>query len=307
MRIAVLDDYQDAVRRLECFSLLDGHEVRVLTRPAESGELADVEAVVLIRERTRVDEAFLAAAPALRVISQTGRIGAHVDVAACEARGISLREGIGSPLATAELTWALVLAGARRLTQYVERLRAGEWQRNGLEGSAQALGFVLAGRTFGVLGLGRIGGLVAGYARAFGMDVLVWGRERSLAAAREAGYATAGSQRELFERADVVSLHARLAAGTHGLVTRADLHAMQPSALLVNTARAELVEPGALHAALLEGRPGAAAVDVFVDEPATADPLMGLPNVVATPHIGFVERDSYELYFAAAFANAVSA
>ncbi|HSC90258.1 MAG TPA: D-2-hydroxyacid dehydrogenase family protein [Gaiellaceae bacterium] len=303
MRIAVLDDYQDAVRGLSCFRLLDGHEVAVLVRAADPEELADVEALVPIRERTRIDEALLARLPRLRLVSQTGRVGPHLDLGACTARGVAVAEGVGAPVATAELTWALVLAGARRLTQYAAALHAGEWQRNGLEDVDGGLGFALEGRTLGILGLGRIGSRVAAFGRAFGMDVLVWGRERSRAAAAEAGFATAASAEDVLARADVASLHLRLSEETRGIVSLAALRTMKPTALLVNTARAALVEPGALAAALEQGRPGAAAVDVFDAEPAVDDTLLQLPNVVATPHVGFVERDAYERMFEAAFRN----
>ncbi|MGE5689870.1 MAG: D-2-hydroxyacid dehydrogenase family protein [Pseudomonadota bacterium] len=306
MRVAVLDDYQDVVRRLDAFGLLDGHDVTVFTTAVGPERLAGVEALVLIRERTRVDEVFLDRVPSLRLIAQTGRLGPHVDAEAARARGIVVVDGGGSPVAPAELTWALVLAATRRLPQYVERLRAGEWQRNGLEGGPGALGHVLAGRTLGVVGLGRIGALVAGYGRAFGMDVRVWGREGSLARAAAAGYGAATSQRDLFARADVLSAHLPLRPETRGTITLDDLRAMRPSSLFVNTSRAALVEPGALATALAEGRPGFAAVDVFDEEPATADPLVRLPNVVAAPHIGFVERDSYESYLGAAFAHVVA-
>ena len=301
MRVAVLDDFQDVVRGLDACSLLEEHDVTVFTRPVEPEELEGIEALVLIRERTRVDEAFLDRVPSLRLIAQTGRLGPHVDAAAAEARGIAVAEGGSEPVGPAELTWALILAGVRRLTQYAERLRAGEWQRNGLEGTPGALGHVLRGRTLGVLGLGRIGSLVAGYGRAFGMDVLVWGRERSLSAAAERGYAVAASQADLFGRADVVTLHVPLREDTRGLVRLDDLRRMAPSSLFVNISRARLLEPGALATALAEGRPGFAAVDVFDEEPATHDPLLRLPNVVATPHVGFVEWDTYEAYLGGAF------
>ena len=305
-RIVIPDDYQDVVRSLDAFVLLDGHDVVVLTGPPRDEDLAEVEALVLIRERTRVDAAILDRAPLLRVISQTGRSTPHVDHDACAARGIAVLTGGSAPVAPAELTWALVLAAARRLPRYAERLQAGEWQRNGLEGTEGALGHVLHGRTLGVLGLGRIGSLVAGYGVAFGMDVLVWGREASRAAAAQAGYAVASSQRALFQRADVVTVHVPLTPETRSLVTRDDLAAMPGGSLFVNTARAALVEPGALAAALAEGRPAFAAVDVFDEEPAVGDELLQLPSVVATPHLGYVERDTYEEYFAEAFRNLVA-
>jgi D-3-phosphoglycerate dehydrogenase len=301
MRILVPDDYQDVVRSLDVFALLDGHDVAVLTGPPTDDDLAEVEALVLIRERTPVDAAVLDRAPRLRVVSQTGRSTPHVDREACAARGVEVLVGGSAPVAPAELTWALALAAVRRLPQYAERLRAGEWQRNGLEGTRGALGHVLRGRTLGVLGLGRIGALVAGYGAAFGMDVLVWGRDASRAAAAVAGRAFASSQRDLFERADVVSLHVTLTAETRGLVTADDLAAMRPGSVLVNTARAGLVAEGALVAALAAGRPAFAAVDVFDEEPAVGDELLRLPTVVATPHLGYVERDTYEQYFGEAF------
>jgi D-3-phosphoglycerate dehydrogenase len=298
VKIAVLDDYQDAVRELSCFALLAGHEVTVFTEAAGPERLRDFDALVLNRERTRITAELVEELPRLRLISQTGRAGGHVDVAACTAAGVAVAEGVGSPVAPAELTWALVLAAARRLPQYAEALRTGRWQA-----ADGGLGHVLHGRTLGIFGYGRIGSRVAGYGRAFGMQVLVWGRERSLAAAAADGFEPAPSQAALFERADVLTLHLRLTAETTGIVRLDDLRRLGPAALFVNTARAELVEPGALAIALGAGRPGAAAVDVFENEPAIADPLLRLPNVVATPHIGYVERDSYELYFEAAFRN----
>lgn len=303
MRVVVPDDYQDVVRSLDAFALLDGHDVAVLAGPPTDDDLAEAEALVLIRERTPLDAGLLERAPRLRVLSQTGRGTPHIDREACAARGVELLVGGGAAVAPAEITWALALAAARRLPQYAERLRAGEWQRNGLEGTDGALGHVLHGRTLGVLGLGRIGGLVAGYGAAFGMDVVVWGRDASRAAAADAGHAFASSQRDLIERADVVSLHVPLTAETRGLVTADDLAAMRPGSLLVNTARAGLVAEGALVAALAAGRPAFAAVDVFDEEPAVGDELLRLPNVVATPHLGYVERDTYEQYFGEAFRN----
>jgi D-3-phosphoglycerate dehydrogenase len=303
VRIVVLDDYQDAVRGLEAFALLAGHDVTVLTEPLDDpARIAGAEALVLIRQRSRVTAELLDALPALRVLAQTGPLGTHVDLEAVRARGIAVVEGSGSPGATAELTWALVLAASRRLPQYAAALREGRWQRNGLEGGADVLGVALRGRTLGVWGHGRIGSLVAGYGAAFGMRVLVWGREASVASARAAGHEVAASREELLEQADVLSLHLRLNDETRGLVTADDLARMRPEALFVNTARAELVEPGALLVALERGRPGGAALDVFEQEPLPPDdPLLRLPNVVATPHLGYVERGAYEQLFRDAF------
>jgi D-3-phosphoglycerate dehydrogenase len=299
MKIAILDDYQDAVRSLECFSLLDGHDVTVFNEPFRTADaLAEFDALVLIRERTVVTAELLAQLPRLRQISQTGRVGRNIDVQACTARGIAITEGVGSPIAPAELTWALILAAARRVPQYAERLKRGDWQQSGT-----GLGYALHGRTLGIYGYGKIGSRVAGYGRAFGMSVLAWGRAQSRAAAKSAGDAFAGSAADLFARADVLTLHLRLDEETAGIVGADDLAHMKPSALFVNTARAELVELGALLRALERGRPGAAAVDVFETEPLRNHPLLALDNVVATPHLGYVERDSYELYFRAAFEN----
>ncbi len=229
------------------------------------------------------------------MISQTGGGAAHVDLAACRERGIAVMAGTGSPHAAAELTWALVLAAMRHIPEEVANLRAGRWQRT--------LGTGLRGRTLGIFGYGRIGQLVARYGQAFEMEVLVWGREGTRGRAAEAGLEVAGSQAELFERSDVLSLHLRLNEATRGIVTAEDLSRMTPSALLVNTARAPLVAPGALEAALRAGRPGMAAVDVFDEEPLIAHPLLELPNLLATPHLGYVEKDSYEGYFGDAFGN----
>jgi D-3-phosphoglycerate dehydrogenase len=305
MRIVIPDDYQDAVRGLSCFSKLAGHEVTVYhdtvrDLDALAERFREADALVLIRERTPIREELLARLPGLKLISQTGKGTAHIDLAACARRGIVVAAGTGSPYAPAELTWALVLAAARHLPFEVERLRAGHWQ--------STLGTGLRGRTLGIWGYGKIGTLVAGYGRAFGMDVRIWGREGSLSRAQADGYATFGSREELFERSDVLSLHIKLDAQTRGIVKAEDLARMRPDSLLVNTSRAELIETGALEAALRRGRPGRAAVDVYESEPVlgAAHPLLALDNAVCTPHLGYVEKDSYETYFGQAF-DAVAA
>ncbi len=309
MKIAILDDYQDAVRRLDAFALLAGHDVVVLTEHLGADDLVarlqEVDALVPIRERARLHLDVLSRLPRLRAISQTGRAGRHLDVAAAEELGIAVLEGASSPVATAELTWALVLAASRKLPQYRDNFRAGRWQRTGLELLDGGLGRVLRGRTLGILGYGRIGRIVASYGDAFGMTVLAWGREDSKIAAYGAGHAVVESPGALFAESDVVSVHLRLTDETAGIVGPAELARMRPDGLFVNTARAELVAPGALAAALRAGTPGAAAVDVYDEEPALADPLLSLANVVTTPHIGFVERSSYELMFDVAFRNLV--
>jgi D-3-phosphoglycerate dehydrogenase len=305
MRIIIPDDYQDAVRGLACFSKLTGHDVTIYTDTVKDLEalaqrFRDAEALVLIRERTRITDDLLARLPNLKLISQTGKGTAHIDLAACARRGVAVAVGTGSPYAPAELTWALVLAATRHIPQEVARLRAGEWQ--------STLGMGLRGRTLGIWGYGAIGKIVAGYGRAFGMDVRIWGREGSLARARSDGYTLAADRTALFEQSDVLSLHLKLNAETRGLVTAADLARMKTDALLVNTSRAELIAPGALEAALRAGRPGRAAVDVYEEEPVLGarHPLLALANAVCTPHLGYVEKDSYELYFGQAFDQVVA-
>jgi D-3-phosphoglycerate dehydrogenase len=292
VKIVIPDDYQDAVRGLACFSKLTGHDVTIyndtVTDTAGLAErFRDADALVLIRERTSIDDALLERLPRLKLIAQTGRGTAHIDTKACERRGIQVAVGTGSPIAPAELTWALIMAAMRFLPQEVASMRAGRWQSH--------LGRVLRGRTLGVWGYGKIGTIVAGYGQAFGMNVIIFGRSHATTT-REA----------LFATSDVLSLHLRLTPETHGIVTREDLARIKPDALLVNTSRAELIEDGALLEALRAGRPGVAAVDVYESEPAFSHPLLEMDNVLCTPHIGYVERDSYELYFGQAF-DAVNA
>jgi D-3-phosphoglycerate dehydrogenase len=302
MHIVIPDDYQDAVRHLDCFAKLSDHTVTIYNDSvtgvdALAERFRDADALVLIRERTSIDDALLARLPKLKVISQTGKGTAHIDVEACERRGVQVVTGTGSPYAPAELTWALVLASSRVVALEAERLRAGQWQTT--------LGRSLRGRTLGIWGYGKIGSLVAGYGRAFGMQVVAWGREGSRERALADGFAFAASAESLFATADVLSLHLRLTRETRGIVTAQYLALMKPDALLVNTSRAELIESGALEAALRAGRPGFAAVDVYEDEPTLTHPLLHMDNVLCTPHLGYVERDSYELYFGQAFDNVV--
>jgi D-3-phosphoglycerate dehydrogenase len=305
MRIVIPDDYQDAVRGLACFAKLAGHSVTVFTDTVKeidalAERFREADALVLIRERTRIGEALLDKLPRLKLISQTGKGTAHIDLAACARRGVVVTAGTGSPYAPAELTWALALAALRHIPYEVARLRAGHWQ--------STMGTGLRGRTLGIWGYGKIGTLVAGYGRAFGMEVRIWGREGSLSRARADGFALAAGREELFERSDVLSLHLKLSAETRGIVTGADLARMRPDALLVNTGRAELIVPGALEAALRAGRPGFAAVDVYEEEPVlgATHPLLALGNAVCTSHLGYVEKDSYESYFGQAFDQVVA-
>jgi D-3-phosphoglycerate dehydrogenase len=309
MKIAILDDYQNATPSLKCYGLLANHEVKVFNSTTRGlGQLAirlaPFDALVLIRERTALNRALLSKLPNLKLISQTGRLAGHVDVAAATELGIAISEGVGSPTAPSELTWALIMAAARKIVPYANNLKDGLWQTASVNPQLNGLGFVLKGRTLGIWGYGKIGQTVAGYGRAFGMRVMVWGSEASRNKALADGYTAAVSREEFFAEADVLSLHLRLNEATRGIVTADDLARMQPSALFVNTSRAELVQTDALEQAMTRGRPGYAALDVFFSEPLAADsPLLRIPTVLATPHLGYVEQDSYELYFQHALQN----
>jgi D-3-phosphoglycerate dehydrogenase len=303
MNVTVLDDWQDTVRTLAAFSKVAGHQVTVWrdhTKDVDAlaARLKDTEALCLIRERTPIRAPLLERLDRLRLVSQIS-VYPHVDVAACTRRGVLLCSLTGASrpsFATAELTWGLVIAAMRRIPQEAAALRAGRWQ-------AHPVGVGLRGKTLGIHGYGKIGAVVAGYGRAFGMTVLAWGREGSLAAARADGVSTAASQAQLYAESDVLSIHVRLVDATRGLVTAADLARMKPTALFVNTSRAGLVAPGALEAALRAGRPGLAAVDVFEEEPVVGaqHPLLAMDSVVATPHLGYVERDGLEYQFGVIF------
>jgi len=316
MNIIILDDYQDAVRKLKCAARLEHLNAKVFTNTVKgigqlSVRLRDAEVLVLIRERTQFPKQLLEKLPKLKMLAQTGKAGSHIDIETCTRLGIAVSEGVGSPVAPAELTWALIMAAMRRLPQYVGNLKHGAWQQSGLKAASMpvnfGIGMVLKGKTLGVWGFGRIGQLVAGYGKAFGMNVLVWGSEQARERARTEGYAAAESREAFFEASDVLTLHLRLVDDTRGMVTLDDLSRMKATSLLVNTSRAELVEEGALVSALNRGHPGMAAVDVFETEPILqGHPLLRLENAVCTPHIGYVEQDSYELYFGAAFDNVVN-
>jgi D-3-phosphoglycerate dehydrogenase len=302
MHIAIPDDYQHVIRSLDCFSRLDGHQVSVFHDIQNDVEelarrFAEADALVLTRERTRIDADLLARLPRLRLISQTGKVGAHIDLEACAARGIAVMEGRGSPIAPAELTWALILNAKRQLLPAIQGLYSGHWQVN--------LGERLYGQTLGIWGYGRIGQRLARYAQAFDMPVVVWGSQASRTAALRDGHRAAESQQAFFAEVDVLSLHLRLSDSTRHRISAADLRQMKPSALLVNTSRAELLAPGALLEALSTGCPGYAALDVLEGEPVLdeAHPLLNHPRVLCTPHLGYVEKYSYELYFGDAFAN----
>ncbi|GEN27180.1 glyoxylate reductase [Halovibrio variabilis] len=300
MKIVIADDYQDCVRHLDAFQQLNDHDVTVVNDTLSDldalvARFHEAEALVLVRERTPITAALLARLPNLKVISQTGGGAAHVDMYACRRQGVTVMVGTGSPYAAAELTWGLVLAAMRHIPAEVENLKVGRWQRT--------LGTGLKGRTLGIFGYGKIGSLVARYGQAFEMKVLVWGREGTRQRAAGAGIEVAKSQADLFQRADVLSLHLRLNDDTRGIVSAESLAQMKPTSLLVNTSRSQLLAPGTLEQALQAGRPGQAAVDVFDQEPVFESSLLALPNLVATPHLGYVEKDSYELYFGDAFRN----
>jgi len=307
VRVSILDDYHDTLRTLPCFTRLAGHDVTVWNDHVQDTDalatrLAATEALVLIRERTKIRAPLLDRLPRLKLISQRS-VWPHIDVEACTRLGIVVSSSMhaGTPsYATAELTWALILAVARQIPRQAMSLRAGTWQAG--------VGTTLRGKTLGIFGYGRIGAVVAGYGRAFAMPVLVWAREASRAKARADGHAVAASKEAFFAECDVLSLHMRLVEATRGIVTAADLARMKPTALFVNTSRAELVAPGALVAALNAGRPGSAAIDVYEQEPLRdrAHPLLALPNVVCTPHIGYVSREEYELQFSDIFDQIVA-
>jgi len=302
MNITILDDYHDTLRTLACFGKLAGHDVTIWNDHVQDVDalaerLKETEALVLIRERTKIRAPLLDRLPNLRLISQRS-VYPHIDIDACTRLGVIVSSGQhpGTPsYATAELTWGLVLAAARQIPQQMAALKAGHWQIG--------VGTTVRGKTLGIYGWGRIGAVVAGYGKAFGMNVLVWAREASLARARADGWATAPSKDAFFEQCDVISLHMRLVDATRHIVTAADLARMKPTAMIVNTSRAPLIAPGALVEALRAGRPGFAAVDVYEDEPLrdTTHPLLNMPNVVATPHIGYVSREEYEVQFSDIF------
>jgi len=298
MQISILDDYHDTVRTLTCFKKLDGHDVTVWNDHVQDPDaladrLKDTEVLVLIRERTKIQAPLLERLPKLKLISQRS-VYPHIDIDTCTGLGIVVSSNmhLGTPsYATAELTWGLVLAAFRQIPQQMASLKAGNWQLG--------VGSTLRNKTLGIFGYGRIGAAVAGYGKAFGMNVVVWARPQSMVRAKAEGHLVAPSKLAFFERCDVITLHMRLVDATRGIVTYDDLRRMKPTALMVNTSRAPLIERGALVEALRAGRPGMAAVDVYEEEPVrdTANPLLNMDNVICTPHLGYVTRDEYELQF----------
>ena len=302
MKITILDDYQNAVRGLKAFSRLAGHDVTIWNDHTKDTDtlalrLKDTEALVLIRERTPIRTPLIERLPRLKLISQSS-VYPHIDLDTCTRRGIVLCSDMhpGEPsYATAELAWGLIISALRSIPQEVAALKNGRWQ--------STIGTLLRGKTLGILGYGRIGGVLARYARAFEMKTLAWGRQRSAERARAEGVEFAGSKEALFDQSDVLTLHVRLTPETRGLVTAADLARMKPGSLIVNTSRAGLIEPGALAAALKAGRPGLAAVDVYEEEPLLNPdyPLLKMNNAVCTPHLGYVAIDGYERIFGTVF------
>ncbi|HXF66091.1 MAG TPA: D-2-hydroxyacid dehydrogenase family protein [Burkholderiales bacterium] len=297
MKIAVLDDYQDVFRTLACYPKLRDHEVLVyhdsVKDPVRLAQRLDgADAVILLQQRTPFPRAAAERVTTLKLISQTGRNVNHIDLAACTERGIVVcGSGTGLPNHTAELTWGLIFSALRHIPEEVQRLKAGRWQTT--------IGTTVVGKTLGVYAYGRIGSIVARVGKAFDMRVVCWGREGSTARARADGYQVAASREAFFETSDIVSLHLPLNEETRGIVKYSDLARMKPTALIVNTSRAGIIEEGALVRALREGRPGRGAVDVYEDEPVLGGehPLLKMENVVCTPHLGYVDRDTYEKYY----------
>ncbi|MCB0697878.1 MAG: D-2-hydroxyacid dehydrogenase family protein [Chitinophagaceae bacterium] len=305
MKVTILDDYQNVVNRLDCFSLLKGTDVQILNhtepdihRLAE--KLQDTDILILTRERTSIDKELLSLLPNLKLISQTGKISNHLNLDDCTLYGVAVAEGIGSPVAPAELTWALMMNTVRLIPQAIEGMKNGHWQVN--------IGAVVHGKTIGIWGYGKIGQRIAQFAKAFGASVLVWGSDVSREKALADGFAKADSKHQFFSTADIITLHLRLNESTYGIVKETDLMLMKEGATLINTARTELIEKGALLKCLKRGKPSFAGIDVYEHEPILDQnyELFHLPNVVCTPHLGYVERNSYELYFGKAFENAVN-
>ncbi|GAA6764997.1 D-2-hydroxyacid dehydrogenase family protein [Flavobacterium sp. CGRL1] len=305
MKITILDDYQNAVEKLEAFKILKGLDVTILNYTEKNTSklaelLQDSEILVLIRERTEITEELLSKLPKLKLISQTGKKSNHLDINACTKYKVAVAEGIGSPVAPSELAWALILNTVRKIPQAIQGMKDGKWQTN--------IGSTIRGKKIGIWGYGKIGQQIAKYAQVFGANVLVWGSEASRNQAVLDGFEKAASKEEFFSTSDIITLHLRLNEQTFGIVKETDLSLMKSDAALINTARAELIEKGALLKSLKNGRPGFAGLDVYEEEPIyDADyELLKMPNVVCTPHIGYVEKNSYELYFEKAFENVIN-
>lgn len=303
IQVLIPDDYQLATASLNflqnndkytCISVGDLNKANQI-----ESQLSTAQALILIRERTVIDEAFLRCTPNLKLISQTGKLARNVDIDACTRAGVAIVEGIGSPVAPAELTWLLIMSSRRKLISSVDAMKKGLWQTE--------IGSAVNNQLIGILGYGKIGKKIANYAQAFGMRVQIWGSERAQEEARSVGLHVPENREQFFSTSDIITVHQRLVAKTEGNITLSDLSKMKEDALFVNTSRAELVSAGALYEALRQGRPGYAALDVYEQEPIydTDNPFLQMPNVLCTPHLGYVEKASYELYFKAAFDNVV--
>lgn len=306
MKIAILDDYQDVVKTLDCFKLLDKFDVQIITKTFKnihqlSYEIDDCEALVLIRERTKITSELLSLLPKLKIISQTGRIGSHIDLEACKLKNIKVMEGLGSPIAPAELCWTLIMNASRNITLYNRLLLDNKWQNSGSLG----IGRNLNGLTLGIWGYGKIGKQIAQFGKVFNMNIIIWGSKESRHNAKTDGFLVAESKEEFFKDSDILTLHLKLNNITKQCVKKEDLELMKEDSLFVNISRAELVEEKALYNELSSNPTKRAALDVYENEPITkeTEPLLNLINVLSTPHLGFVEKNSYELYFEIAFKN----
>lgn len=303
IQVIIPDDYQLATTSLNFLQNNDKYScvsVGDLSKtPHIENQLATAQALILIRERTVIDDAFLRRTPNLKLISQTGKLARNVNIDACTRAGVAIVEGIGSPVAPAELTWLLIMASRRKLISSVDAMKKGLWQTE--------MGSAVNNQLIGILGYGKIGKKIANYAQAFGMRVQIWGSERAQEEARAVGLHVPENREQFFSTSDIITVHQRLVAQTEGNITLSDLSKMKEDALFVNTSRAELVSDGALYEALRQGRPGYAALDVYEQEPVydTDNPFLHMPNVLCTPHLGYVEKAGYELYFKAAFENVV--
>ena len=304
MKITILDDYQNVIESLKCFELLKGQKVQILHATEKNPDklaslIADSEILVLTRERTEITDELLKKLPNLKLISQTGKISNHLDLSACTKHNVAVAEGVGSPVAPAELAWCLIQNAFRQIPQAIEAMKKGLWQTN--------IGRSLNGQTIGIWGYGKIGRRIAAFAKAFEMKIVVWGSENSRNNALKDGFLVSNSKEEFFSSVDILTLHLRLVKETTHIVTGEDLALMKPDSLLVNISRAELIEPNALENALIKGKPGFAALDVFESEPIldTNYSLFQMPNVICTPHLGYVEKNGYELYFSKAFENII--
>ncbi len=305
MTITILDDYQNVISKLKCFSLLNNQDVQIINNTEKdlnrlADQLQNTDILVLTRERTAVDGTLLSLLPRLKLISQTGKISNHLNLEDCTKYKVAVAQGIGSPIAPAELTWALLLNTVRQIPQAIEGMKNGNWQIN--------IGSTIHGKTLGIWGYGKIGQKIAQYGKVFGAKVLIWGSAASRAMAVADGFEKAESKEMFFKTADIITLHLRLNETTLGIVKESDLLSMKENSTLINTARAELIEKGKLLKCLNMGRPTFAGLDVFEDEPIYDKnfEFLKMPNVVCTPHLGYVEQNGYELYFGKAFENVMN-